>query len=90
MMLNVLECLIQFSKVMEMDKNRLKEVRISEGITISSLSRASNVSAKVISETERLLRDPREVTKSKILNGLNKLTNGRAKKYSFDDIFSEG
>ena len=90
MMLNVLECLNQFSGVMEMDKNRLKEVRISEGITISSLSRASNVSAKVISETERLLRDPREVTKSKILNGLNKLTNGRSKKYSFDDIFPEG
>ena len=72
-----------------MDKNRLKEDRISEGITISSLSRASNVSAKVVSETERLLRDPREVTKSKIINGLNKLTNGRAKKYSFDDIFPQ-
>jgi len=71
-----------------MAKNKLKEIRIAEGITISGLSRASNVSAKVISETERLLREPREVTKSKILNGLNKLTNERTKKYSFDDIFS--
>jgi len=71
-----------------MAKNKLKEIRIAEGITISGLSRASNVSAKVISETERLLREPREVTKSKIINGLNKLTNERTRKYSFDDIFS--
>ena len=73
-----------------MKKNNLKEIRVSEGITISGLSRASNVSAKVISETERFLREPRAVTKNKILNGLNKLTNGRTKKYSFDDIFSSG
>ena len=71
-----------------MAKSKLKEIRIAEGITISGLSRASNVSAKVISETERLLREPREVTKSKIINGLNKLTNEKTRKYSFDDIFS--
>ena len=90
MMLNILEYLELIIEELNMTKNKLKEIRVSEGITISGLSRASNVSAKVISETERFLREPREVTKSKILNGLNKLTNGRTKKYSFDDIFSSG
>lgn len=70
-----------------MVKNNLKEIRVTEGITISSLSRVSNVSAKVISETERLLREPKQVTKSKILNGLNKLTNGNEKRYSFEEVF---
>lgn len=66
-------------------KNRLKSVRISEGLTITELSKLANISTKVISQTERFLRNPTLVTKHKILKGLN-LSSGNLK-YSLEDIF---
>jgi len=70
-----------------MNGNRLKDRRISEGLTITELARLSNISAKVISQTERLRRDPSEVTKRKILNGLNAAKRPKEKPYDFEYIF---
>jgi len=70
-----------------MNGNRLKDRRISEGLTITELARLSNISTKVISQTERLLRDPSEVTKRKILNGLNAAKRPKEKPYDFEYIF---
>ena len=70
-----------------MNRNRLKDRRISEGLTITELSRFSNVSTKVISQTERFLKDPTEVTKRKIVNGLNASKKPGERPYDFEYIF---
>jgi len=74
-------------KVSNMNGNRLKDRRISEGLTITELARLSNISTKVISQTERLLKDPTEVTKRKILNGLNAAKKPGGRPYGFEYIF---
>ena len=70
-----------------MRENRLKSRRIAEGLTITDLSRLSKISTKVISQTERFLIDPTEVTKRKILNGLNAVKRSGEKPYEFEYIF---
>lgn len=70
-----------------MKENRLKSRRIAEGLTITDLGRLAQVSTKVISQTERLLIDPTEVTKRKILNGLNAVKRAGEKPYEFEYIF---
>jgi len=67
--------------------NRLKEVRVSLGLTITALSKAANVSTKVISQTERMLKNPTQVTKHKIIQGLNKGMSSAEKKISYENIF---
>jgi transcriptional regulator with XRE-family HTH domain len=70
-----------------MHGNRLKDLRISCGLTITELARLSHVSTKVVSQTERLLKDPTEVTKRKILNGLNAAVKPAGKSYEFEYVF---
>lgn len=70
-------------------QNNLKKIRIVEGLTITELAALSKVSAKVISQTERMLREPKAVTKAKILKALNSAYPGQGK-YVFKDIFPEG
>jgi transcriptional regulator with XRE-family HTH domain len=70
-----------------MNGNNLKDLRISEGLTITELARYSNISTKVISQTERFLREPTEVTKRKILNGLNAAKKPGEKPYDYECIF---
>lgn len=70
-----------------MRENRLKSRRIAEGLTITDLSRLSKISTKVISQTERFLIDPTEVTKRKIVNGLNAVKRSGEKPYEFEYIF---
>jgi transcriptional regulator with XRE-family HTH domain len=70
-----------------MHGNSSKDRRTSEGLTITELARLSNISTKVISQTERLLKDPTEVTKRKILNGLNAARKPGEKPYDFEYIF---
>lgn len=72
---------------MAMNRNRLKDRRIAEGLTITELARLSHISTKVISQTERFLKDPTEVTKRKILNGLNAAKKPKEKPYDFEFIF---
>ena len=74
-------------KVMYMKENRLKSRRIAEGLTITDLSRLSKISTKVISQTERFMIDPTEVTKRKILNGLNAVKRPGENPYEFEYIF---
>lgn len=73
--------------VKTMNGNRLKDRRIAEGLTITELARLCNLSTKVISQTERFLKDPKEVTKRKILNGLNAAKKPKEKPYEFEFIF---
>ena len=70
-----------------MHRNSLKDLRISSGLTITELARLSNISTKVISQTERSLKNPTEVTKRKILNGLNAAKKPGEKPYDFDYVF---
>lgn len=72
-----------------MKGNKLKERRTAEGLTITELARLSKISTKVISQTERLLKDPTEVTKRKILNGLNAARKPGEKPYDFQYIFPQ-
>ena len=70
-----------------MKENRLKERRIAEGLTITELAHFANISTKVISQTERLLKNPTEVTKRKIVNGLNAAKKPGETSYNFEYIF---
>lgn len=76
-----------YTGLLTMNGNRLKEHRIAAGLTITELARLSNLSTKVISQTERLLTDPTEVTKRKMVNGLNAAKRQGEKYYAFDYIF---
>jgi transcriptional regulator with XRE-family HTH domain len=70
-----------------MNGNRLKSRRIAEGLTITELARFSNISTRVISQTERMLNEPTEVTKRKIVNGLNAAKKSGGVPYDFEYIF---
>ena len=67
--------------------NRLKEIRIGLGLTITALSKAANVSTKVISQTERMLTQPTQVTKHNIIKGLNAQQRSNEKQWKFIDVF---
>jgi DNA-binding XRE family transcriptional regulator len=67
--------------------NRLKEMRVGLGLTITALSKAADVSTKVISQTERMLTNPTQVTKHKIIKGLNAQQSSDEKKWKFTDVF---
>ena len=81
---------IEEDKVTEKtSSNRLKEVRVSLGLTITALSKAADVSTKVISQTERMLTKPTQVTKHKIIKGLNAGQASTEKKWEYKDIFPD-
>ncbi len=69
--------------------NSLKEIRIGLGLTITALSKAADVSTKVISQTERMLNKPTQVTKHKIIKGLNAGISSGEKKWKYEDIFQD-
>ncbi len=79
--------MFEYIKDSEIKKNNLKRARIELGLTITALSKLSNVSTKVISQAERMLTDPTQVTKSKILNGLNSAEALGRNRISYKDIF---
>lgn len=66
--------------------NNLKQVRLSEGLSISELSRSCGVSDKTISDVENCRRTPATRTLHKILNGLNNRP-GATNKFTFEEIF---
>lgn len=79
---------IEDDKVNEKPRiNRLKEIRVGLGLTITALSKAADVSTKVISQTERMLTQPTQVTKHKIIKGLNAQQSSDEKKWKFNDVF---
>jgi transcriptional regulator with XRE-family HTH domain len=66
-------------------RTNLRSIRIREGITITGLAHASNLSAKTISKAERG-RDLRTISLYKIVNGLNVFTG---KQYELEEIFPD-
>ena len=70
-----------------MHGNSLRERRIAAGLTITELARLSKLSTAMISQTERLLKEPAEVTKRKIVNGLNAARKPGEEPYDFEYIF---
>lgn len=71
----------------DVKENHLKKIRIELGLTITALSRLANVSTKVISQTERMLTDPTQVTKSKIVKGLNEALSTNERKIDYSAVF---
>ncbi len=68
--------------------NNLRDVRESEGISLTKLAEESAISDKTIRKIEtRKLSKARKTTKARILKGLNKLTE---KRYAYEDIFPKG
>jgi predicted transcriptional regulator len=73
----------------DVKENKLKKIRIELGLTITALSRLANVSTKVISQTERMLTDPTQVTKSKIVKGLNGSLSSNERKIDYVAVFPD-
>lgn len=61
---------------------------MSEGLSITELSRLSNVSTKVISQTEKGARNPTPLIKNKIVKGLN-ANAAKSKEYEFKNVFPD-
>jgi len=70
-------------------ENYLKKTRVELGLTITDLSKLSNVSATVISQLERKLIHSTQVTKNKIIKGLNINRSPGEKKLEYKDIFPD-
>ncbi len=66
------------------ENNRLREIRIKEGLTIEELAKASGVSNRTITRAEGKKGTPSEVSLYKILKGLKKKSE---KEYSYEDVF---
>lgn len=69
------------------EKNNLKQTRIELGLTLTALSKLANVSSKIISQTERCLVNPTQVTKNKIVIGLNEGAGAFGRKWKYEEIF---
>jgi DNA-binding XRE family transcriptional regulator len=67
-------------------KNRLREIRISEGLPAAELSRLAKISEKTIARVEKGTRTCAPTTKHRILKGLNSY-DGRSKDYKYSDVF---
>ena len=79
--------MFQYMENSDIAKNNLKKIRIELGLTITALSKLADVSTKVISQAERMLTDPTQVTKSKIIKGLNVSLGEGEKKWEYQDVF---
>lgn len=67
-------------------ENRLKEVRERELLSISQLARLSSVDAKTVSRIEKGVSVGNEITRRKILKGLNS-NSAETKVYSYEEVF---
>lgn len=67
-------------------RNRVKDVRETEGLSQSQLANFSGVSEKTISRLESAKRSFTEVTKHKVVNGFNR-NKDRLKLYSYTEVF---
>lgn len=72
--------------IMPEAKNRLKEVRERELLSISQLARLSGVDPKTISRIEKGISFGTEITRRKILKGLNS-NPAKTREYSYKDVF---
>lgn len=67
-------------------RNRLREIREVEGLTIVRLAALANVTAKTISRWENGSGSIAPATKSSIIRGLNKIPD-RLREYTLEDVF---
>jgi len=68
--------------------NKLREIRTREGLKLTELSRLCGVSEKTISDIEKGKYSSTQVTKQKILKGLNN-NPLKSKQWSYEEIFGE-
>jgi transcriptional regulator with XRE-family HTH domain len=68
--------------------NNLRTVRTQEGLKITELSRLSKVSDKTIRDIELGKILSTQVTKQKIVNGLNN-NSSKSKKWVYKDVFGQ-
>jgi DNA-binding XRE family transcriptional regulator len=66
--------------------NKLREVRTREGLKVTELSRLCLVSEKTIRDIEKGKYSSTEVTKQKILKGLNN-NPLKSKQWNYEEIF---
>jgi len=78
---------LNFSTLWTVVENYLKKIRVERGLTITNLSKLSNVSTTVISQLERMLIQSTQVTKNKIINGLNAEESSTSKKWKYEEVF---
>ncbi len=66
--------------------NRLRDTRTQEGLKLTELSRLCGVSEKTIRDIEKSKYSSTQVTKQKILKGLNN-NPLKSKQWSYEEIF---
>ena len=66
--------------------NKLRDARTQEGLKLTELSRLCGVSEKTIRDIEKGKYSSTQVTKQKILKGLNSHPL-RSKQWSYEEIF---
>lgn len=71
---------------MTQNQNRLRDTRVSEGLTAAELSRFSEINEKTVRDIEKGRRAGTEVTRRKIVNGLNK-NPGKSKMWGYEEVF---
>jgi DNA-binding XRE family transcriptional regulator len=70
------------------NSNKLRDVRTREGLKLTELSRLCGVSEKTIRDIEKSNYSSTEVTKQKILRGLNN-NPLKSKQWDYEEIFDE-
>jgi transcriptional regulator with XRE-family HTH domain len=68
--------------------NRLREIRTLEGLKLTELSRLCGVSERTIRDIEKGKYFSTQVTKQKILKGLNNYPL-KSRQWSYEEIFGE-
>ena len=71
---------------MPQERNRLRQVRLSEGLKVTELARFSGVSERTIREIEKERASSTEVTKYKIVRGLNE-NPAKNQSWSYEEVF---
>jgi DNA-binding XRE family transcriptional regulator len=66
--------------------NRVREMRIDEGVPRARLASLAGISDKTVRDIERGIREGSDVTKAKIVNGFNRLP-GKKRVYTFETLF---
>jgi transcriptional regulator with XRE-family HTH domain len=69
-------------------RNKLRDIRTQEGLKQTELSRLCRVSEKTIRDIEKGNCSSTEVTKQKILKGLNN-NPLKSRKWSYKEVFGE-
>ena len=68
------------------NRNKLYEIRTNEGLKITELARLSGVSDKTIRDLEKDKITSTQVTRRKIVNGLNRNPD-KSKTWKYEEIF---